>query len=392
MDNYKNVSLWINELRGLVDFEKNGMLKGTTIDKWEFYDKLQKHFEEMPNYISPDSNISKNVEIRGKVIIERDVSILPFSVITGPVYIGKNVIIGNYSFIRPRTFISNDALIGNHCYCNEALIGCKVRVSHFCGISRSILERNATVSAFVLTTTLKADRSSVNIRNNGDFISYDKRGCIIGENTYLAPHVNTSPGIAIGKNSFVGSFVFVHKNIPDNKRYRLNYDFKLDENPISFKERVVSKKGIEEINSTSYKPFDRYYSGVILLSSKNELILQRRENKPEITNAGKISTFGGMAFGGELANECAIREIEEELDYRLDKTKLIFFNEIETQLNKQYILCSYFYLLDVDVDKLFLKEGEKIEIIKMDEVLGSTDLTELTRNILSEFLSYMKKK
>ena len=47
------------------------------------------------------------------------------------------------------------------------------------------------------------------------------------------------------------------------------------------------------------------YSGVLLVAEDGELILQIRDDKPDITNPGRVSLFGGTAKGGETPRTAA---------------------------------------------------------------------------------------
>jgi 8-oxo-dGTP pyrophosphatase MutT (NUDIX family) len=66
------------------------------------------------------------------------------------------------------------------------------------------------------------------------------------------------------------------------------------------------------------KLFRKRYSGVLLISKNNEFILQKRENKINISNPGLITTFGGVCKINESHRDCAVREIMEELCYHIN--------------------------------------------------------------------------
>lgn len=227
---------WLIQSLKLNDFEREGKIP---TEVWDFYYDSLNLFDNIPNFIHPKAVVSKFSEITGNVIIEEGAQILPYSIIQGPAYIGKNAVIGNYSFVRPKSLISQESLLGNHSYCNEAFIGPKSRVSHFCGLSRSIICKNSTLSAFVLTSTLRADYKS--IKHNEDFFIL-KRGCIIGNNTFIAPHVTISPNIRIGDDCFIGSFLTIREDLADGKRIKLPFEPIVDENTVKVGQRVASGK------------------------------------------------------------------------------------------------------------------------------------------------------
>jgi len=361
----KTTRLWLKELE-LIDFEHSGILPESNMEKWNLYYDLINRMERMPFYRSEDAYIDSTATITGQVIIEKGVRILPYAMITGPVFIGENTIIGNYSFVRPNSFISRNVIIGNHSYCNESLIAPYSRVTHFCGVSRSILERNCTLSAFVLTASLKADSTAID-EDKG----IKKRGALIGKNTYIAPHVSISPGIAIGSDSFIGSFLYISKNVPNSQMLKTKKMIEAMQNPYEFPERIVAK---DSLNTK------KFYCATILISVENKYILQRRDSSPEITNPGMISAFGGRLEGDETPIQCAIREVKEELSIELNQTKLVFLYRTKVLFDGKTIDCIFFLAKSIKIEELDLKEGKRIEHLSPFDCLMSKDITDLCLN------------
>lgn len=233
----KIVEEWLAQDFRINVFEETGDVDDSFYDEWGLYEAIKNKLKEIPSYISKKAMISPSAEIMGNVVIEEGAEILPYSVIKGPAYIGKNVVVGNFSFIRPFTFLSRETLLGNHSYCNEVVSAPKCRASHYVGCSRSVLMKNCTLSSFVLTATLRADYKPV-IEN--DDIVIRKRGCVIGSNTYLAPHVTVSPGMRIGKNCFIGSYITISKDVGDNKFIKADISIVEKENPVIVGERMFN--------------------------------------------------------------------------------------------------------------------------------------------------------
>ncbi len=231
------VDEWLSSDPRIKKFSLEGSVDEGFLDEWELYDLIRNHMSNMPNYIADTAIIASSAEIVGNVIIDEGAEILPFTNIKGPAYIGKNVIVGNFSFIRPYTFLSLETLVGNHSYCNEVVTAPKCRASHYVGCSRSIFMRNSTLSSFVLTATLRADYKPI---INSPELIIKKRGCIIGENTYLAPHVTVSPGVRIGRGCFIGSYITITKDVDINKFLKANIEVLEKENSIQVGERSFS--------------------------------------------------------------------------------------------------------------------------------------------------------
>jgi 8-oxo-dGTP pyrophosphatase MutT (NUDIX family) len=119
------------------------------------------------------------------------------------------------------------------------------------------------------------------------------------------------------------------------------------------------------------------YSGVLLISEDQKLILQRRDSDFRIVNPGRLSAFGGTAFLGESAVNCAIREINEELDYKIAGDALSFLLLKRELVCGLPVECTIFVYKDVSVHDLYLKEGQAIEIVDINSdfrKLGATNL------------------
>ena len=66
---------------------------------------------------------------------------------------------------------------------------------------------------------------------------------------------------------------------------------------------------------------------VLLVKKNGCIILQLRDDKPEITNPGFVSSFGGKIEYGETPQKAALREIREETNLRPRLTELVYFGK-----------------------------------------------------------------
>ncbi|MEO9476757.1 MAG: NUDIX domain-containing protein [Cyclobacteriaceae bacterium] len=358
----QEVDLWLGQ-HELVDFEESGVLPSLSVSKWSFYYNLIKKMANMPFYRSKEAYIDPTATLMGQIVIEEGVRILPYAMITGPAFIGKNTIIGNYSFIRPNSFISRNVVIGNHSYCNETIIAPYSRVTHFCGVSRSILERNCTLSAFVLTASLKANSTAIDPQNR-----IKKRGALIGKNTYIAPHVSISPSVEIGADCFIGSFLYLTQNVAENQMLRTKKTIETDINTYAFPERIIAKDNLKN---------KKFYCATLLISEENKYILQRRDSSSAVTNPGMISAFGGRLEGDETPIQCAIRELNEELSLKIDESDLGFLYRTKVLFDGKIIECIFFIIKSIKIKDLCLTEGKKIEHLSPFDCLMSKDITDL---------------
>lgn len=222
-----SIEEWFKSYKEISCFESNGKIPG---NPWKFYLDLQEVIKEIPNSISPQSKISNSAEIGDFVFINEGVRIFPNAFIEGPSYIGKNVVIGNSALVRKGSFISHDSIIGNHCYCTASIIGPWSGAFHFSGISRSLIGKNSRLSAYVVTATTSADIKPVQI--NDDLEPFNKIGCTIGNNTFIAPHTLIGSGVSIGNNCFIGSFSNILNNVEDNTRIIPQFDYRVEKRAI----------------------------------------------------------------------------------------------------------------------------------------------------------------
>src|SRR5215470_6704269 len=61
----------------------------------------------------------------------------------------------------------------------------------------------------------------------------------------------------------------------------------------------------------------RETSGALLLDIEERFLFQKRDDIPTILYPGKIALFGGHREEGETSLECIVREVAEEISYRV---------------------------------------------------------------------------
>lgn len=105
-------------------------------------------------------------------------------------------------------------------------------------------------------------------------------------------------------------------------------------------------------------------AGAILVSTSGSLLLQRRDDNPEILSPNMISIFGGSAEEGEDdLLQCAMREVEEETGIALSKESYLPLVSFKNTYPDGRVINASFYLLrDIDKDDLVITEGSLIEI------------------------------
>jgi 8-oxo-dGTP pyrophosphatase MutT (NUDIX family) len=141
-------------------------------------------------------------------------------------------------------------------------------------------------------------------------------------------------------------------------------------------------------NDDSLLWFDDYHThaaaGVFLLTKDRRLVLQLRDNKPEIHYPGMITAFGGGAEPGETPAECALRELAEETGIRARAEDLEPLGAVSKVDFRGTPTASVFFLLrGVDPAGLTITEGTAI-VLSFAETAADPRLTENCRRFSAQ--------
>jgi 8-oxo-dGTP pyrophosphatase MutT (NUDIX family) len=145
----------------------------------------------------------------------------------------------------------------------------------------------------------------------------------------------------------------------------------------------------KESKVAASSPKARRAAAAIVFDTSGRLILQQRDDIPNILNPGKIGLFGGHLEGDETFLECVVREIHEELGYYVPPER---FERIGGRIGPDIDVPGaifhgeVFLTREVPVDKLKVTEGT-LKIVTIDELDGIEHaLTSSARLALQFFL------
>src|SRR4051812_19261158 len=115
-------------------------------------------------------------------------------------------------------------------------------------------------------------------------------------------------------------------------------------------------------------------TSVALLNHKDQVLLCLRDNKPGIPYPGKWDLLGGHLEEGEEPHACIRREISEELKHA-DGGPVVL---IRPSLFKRYDLPDridwmYWERADLDLGKIVLAEGERLEWFSRERIVTTPD-------------------
>ena len=128
------------------------------------------------------------------------------------------------------------------------------------------------------------------------------------------------------------------------------------------------------------------YSGVLLITSDNSLLLQQRDSKHGIVNPGRITTFGGLNEGNETAIEGAFREITEETNIKFTVDDLIPFTKLtKTEDDGTFTELNIFLLYNVNKSTLKVFEGKYAVEITSEAHSQKLNLSDSARKIIEKY-------
>lgn len=104
---------------------------------------------------------------------------------------------------------------------------------------------------------------------------------------------------------------------------------------------------------------------VLIFNDKKQILLQLRDDKPEIHGSSRWGVIGGAKESHEKPIDCLRREVQEELGLEL---KSIFVATIEDSdgenIYRHHIYSAHYN----EIKNLFLQEGQEIRFFNLSEI------------------------
>ena len=124
---------------------------------------------------------------------------------------------------------------------------------------------------------------------------------------------------------------------------------------------------LKEAISESEAQADRV-AAVVLLHKDGSMLLQLRDDKPGLRDAGKWVPPGGHCEPGESMKECAWREFLEETDYRCDQLEWLMSTRCDPDGTfGSYRLEIYWAIYD-GVQPVTCREGQELRFVHRSEL------------------------
>lgn len=121
-----------------------------------------------------------------------------------------------------------------------------------------------------------------------------------------------------------------------------------------------------------------------LYNPKNKSVLLHLRDSNTIFNPNKWALFGGLGEENETPVEAFIRELYEEIDFKIESKDALFLSEYLNE-NIQKMKYTFFVISDIDISLLKLGEGAGFEWVQLSD-LDKYDLTIGTQRDLTYFI------
>lgn len=191
--------------------------------------------------IHRSAKIHKTAVIEGAVIIGPNVKVFAHASIMGPCVIGEGSVIANNALVRGSS-IGKRCVIGYNTEIARSILGDDVW-THSSYLGDSVLGSNISLGAGTTTGNLRLDEGKISslVAKKPIETGRTKLGVIMGSGCRSGIHTCFSPGVKIGKGSFMSSMTLIPKDIPDCSFVKMKKDTELD----------IRKNNQKEVSSMS---------------------------------------------------------------------------------------------------------------------------------------------
>jgi 8-oxo-dGTP diphosphatase len=106
-------------------------------------------------------------------------------------------------------------------------------------------------------------------------------------------------------------------------------------------------------------------------NKKGQILLQQRDDKPELPFAGHWTTFGGAIEAGETPEAAIHRELLEEIELSLDmRFWKVFDNPVQMLSGESVVVEQYVFVgrIDVEAVDIRLNEGQALGYFGLEDI------------------------
>jgi 8-oxo-dGTP diphosphatase len=138
----------------------------------------------------------------------------------------------------------------------------------------------------------------------------------------------------------------------------------------------------------------RAIAAAVVVDTSGDLLLQLRDDRPDIIYPGGIGLFGGHREGDESALDCVVRELAEELTYDIapeDFLPLAYREGEDSERKGGTFRGDFFLVRDIPRDKIVVTEGTLFAIAPDELVRIENRLTPTARFALDAYFAMRAK-
>ena len=174
------------------------------------WEKIQKNLTN----IIVENEFSKDKGVGGYIWIHKSAKILSGAYIEGPAIIGPGSIVGPNCTLRKFVILDSNVTVGQGAEIKASVVLSGSYLQHFCYLGHSLLGRNSSFSAGVITATSRLDKKTIRVNWKGTMYDSNllKLGAIIGDNVRFGVSASIMPGKVIGPDCLVPPNTIVNQD------------------------------------------------------------------------------------------------------------------------------------------------------------------------------------
>ena len=123
----------------------------------------------------------------------------------------------------------------------------------------------------------------------------------------------------------------------------------------------------------------------MLVNAGGDILVNLRDDDPRIIFPNQWSLIGGHVEAGESPEEGLVREVREEIGYRLTE-----YHALATFFDGEDVRHLYLSPIDAPIEDLVLGEGQAIRFIDPHRALAELDLCVTGRRCIEVYLRHLE--
>jgi 8-oxo-dGTP diphosphatase len=127
-------------------------------------------------------------------------------------------------------------------------------------------------------------------------------------------------------------------------------------------------------------------TSILFVNSAGHVLLFLRDNNPIIPFPNCWDVLGGHVEEGETPFECITREIQEEINMKLENAQLFHVYDLEDRLE-----FTFWQAADLNIDQIMLNEGQCLKWFTEKEIIDIPD-HELAFGFKPIIISFLKTR